>query len=53
MNTEYKGRKLNNFEKCFINRESHSTKVIERAERLLSFIDNKPGDRGFEPRVIY
>jgi ubiquinone/menaquinone biosynthesis C-methylase UbiE len=35
--------KLGKIEKWFINRETHSKKVIERAERLLKHIDIKPG----------
>ncbi len=38
--------KLGKIEKWFINREIHSKKVIERAERLLDLIDIKP-DQSF------
>jgi ubiquinone/menaquinone biosynthesis C-methylase UbiE len=40
--------KLGKIEKWFINRESHSKKVTERAEKLLDFIDIKPNQNFLE-----
>lgn len=35
--------KLSKIEKWFINKEKHSMRIIEKVERLLSFVDIKPG----------
>jgi ubiquinone/menaquinone biosynthesis C-methylase UbiE len=35
--------KLSKIEKWFINKEKHSVRIIEKVERLLSFVDIKPG----------